>query len=238
VSIVIPAYQEQATIAEVVQQVREIDLSDLAIEKEIIVVDDASTDATVAEVEAAVQGDARVRIVCHERNQGKGAAVRTALGVASGEVTLIQDADLEYSVQDYRSLLIPMLDGADAVYGSRFLRRRWPKGMHTANFIANKLLTTTANLLYGHRISDEATCFKVFRTSLLRDLDLECDGFDFCPEVTAKLGLRRVNIVEVPIRYIARSAAAGKKVRWTDGTRAMATLIRLRLSPWKRSRSR
>jgi glycosyltransferase involved in cell wall biosynthesis len=227
-SILIPAYQEEATIGDVLRQVRAVPVEDLGITKEIIVVDDGSADDTAARVERAKEGDARVVLVRHPQNRGKGAAIRTALGVARGEVCLIQDADLEYSVEDYRALVEPLRAGAQVVYGSRFLQRAWPEGMRPANFVANKLLTAAANLLYGHHISDEATCFKLFRTDLLRRLDLECDGFEFCPEVTAKVGLAGVTIVEVPIRYTARSAAAGKKVRWTDGVRAMRTLVKYR----------
>jgi dolichol-phosphate mannosyltransferase len=227
-SILIPAYYEQSTIADVVRLVRKVELEPLGIDKEIIVCDDGSADGTAAEVTRAADGDPRVRLVRHAKNRGKGAAIRTALAHATGEVCLIQDADLEYCVDDYRALLEPMLAGADVVYGSRFRHRSWPSGMHLANFAANKLLTWAANALYGHRISDEATAFKVFRTEILRSLALESDGFEFCPEVTAKLGLRNIRIVEVPIRYTGRNLDAGKKIRWTDGFKAMATLVKYR----------
>src|SRR5690606_28971301 len=133
-----------------------------------------------------------------------------------GDYCLIQDADLEYEVTDYPALLAPAAAGADVVYGSRFLSRARPTGMRTANYVANRVLTVTANLLYGLSITDEATCFKLIRTSLLRELELESTGFEFCPEVTAKLGKRKVTIAEVPIAYTARAIAEGKKVRWTD----------------------
>ena len=227
-SILIPAYYEQSTIGEVVRMVRHVDLESLGIEKEIVVCDDGSGDRTAAEVEQGAEGDPRVRLVRHVANRGKGAAIRTALAHATGDVCLVQDADLEYSVDDYRALMEAMLAGADVVYGSRFQHKSWPEGMHVANFIANKLLTTAANVLYGHHITDEATSFKVFRTEILRALALEQDGFEFCPEVTAKLGRRKIRIVEVPIRYTGRDAAAGKKVRWTDGFKAMATLVKYR----------
>jgi dolichol-phosphate mannosyltransferase len=234
VSILIPAYHEEPTIADVVRGVRRVDLASLGVEKEIIVCDDGSSDGTAREVELGAEGDARVRLVRHARNRGKGAAVRSALAEATGELALVQDADLEYSVDDYRALLQPLVEGrADVVYGSRFLLRPWPEGMHVANFVANKILTTSANLMYGHAITDEATAFKVFRTEIIRSLELECDGFEFCPEVTAKLGLRKVRILEVPVRYTARNAAGGKKVRWTDGFKAMETLVRYRLGTWK-----
>jgi dolichol-phosphate mannosyltransferase len=228
-SVLIPAYHEESTIGEVVRLVLAVPLDSLGIEKEVILVDDGSSDATAIVARRAANGDRRVRIVRHEQNLGKGAAIRTALGFATGDLCLVQDADLEYSVEDYQALIAPILKGADVVYGSRFQERFWPEGMQLPNFIANKMLTLAANLLYGHRLSDEATCFKVFRTKLLRDLDLSCDGFNFCPEVTAKLGLVGIQIVEVPVRYRARSAAAGKKVRWTHGIEALATLVKYRL---------
>jgi len=235
-SIIIPAYQEERTIAEVLRRVRAVDTEALGFAKEILVCDDGSTDRTAAEVEAVAAEDDRVILVRHAHNRGKGAAIRTALEAATGDYVLIQDADLEYEVDDYPALLRPLLDGADAVYGSRFQQRRHPDGMRVANFVANRMLTLTANLLYRVDITDEATCFKVFRTDLLRSLDLECTGFEFCPEVTAKLGLRRVPIVEVPIAYRARTSAEGKKVRWTDGFEAMWVLVKHRVRGRRRGR--
>ena len=130
---------------------------------------------------------------------------------------------------DYPAMLEAVKAGADVVYGSRFLANPRPTGMKTANFIANRMLSVTANLLYGMSITDEATCFKLFRTDLLRALDLQCTGFEFCPEVTAKLGRRNIKIVEVPIAYSARAIAEGKKVRWTDGVEAMWVLVKHRV---------
>lgn len=229
-SILIPAYQEEATIGEVLRRVVGVDTESLGFDKEIIVCDDGSSDGTADIVERAAALDERIRLVRHGRNQGKGAAIRTALDVARGEYCLIQDADLEYEVDDYPALLAPLLSqGADVVYGSRFLRKRHPDGMKLANYVANRVLTTTANLLYGVSITDEATCFKVFRTDVLRALDLECKGFEFCPEVTAKLGRQHIAIAEVPISYTARAVEAGKKIRWTDGFEAMWVLLKHRL---------
>jgi glycosyltransferase involved in cell wall biosynthesis len=236
-SIVIPAYQEQATIGEVLRRVAAIDTESLGFAREIIVCDDGSRDRTAEIVAAAGLLDPRIRLVRHPHNRGKGAAIRTALDAAAGDFCLIQDADLEYEVSDYPALLEPLSRGAEVVYGSRFLRQRHPDGMRLPNLVANRLLTATANVLYGVRITDEATCFKVFRTELLRSLHLTCNGFEFCPEVTAKLGLRRVPIVEVPIAYTARDVEAGKKVRWTDGFEAMWVLLRHRLRRPPGSRS-
>jgi len=228
-SILIPAYQEERTIGEVLRRVASVDTEALGFEKEIIVCDDGSTDATVAEVEAARADDERIVLVRHDLNRGKGAAIRTALAAATGDYCLIQDADLEYEVTDYPPLLEAVNAGADVVYGSRFLAKPRPDGMRLPNYVANRILTTTANALYGVNITDEATCFKVFRTDLLRSLELECEGFEFCPEVTAKVGKRGVDIVEVPIAYTARDHDAGKKVRWTDGFEAMWVLVKHRL---------
>jgi glycosyltransferase involved in cell wall biosynthesis len=227
-SILIPAYYEQSTIGDVIRLVRDVEIESFGVEKEIIVCDDGSGDSTADEAERAAEGDPRVVLVRHDTNHGKGAAIRTALKRATGEACLIQDADLEYSIDDYRALLPPLLRGADVVYGSRFLASSWPTGMRVTNFLANKILTTTANLLFGHKITDEATAFKLFRTDILRSLALECNGFEFCPEVTAKLGRRGIRIVEAPINYNARSVSAGKKIRWTDGVKALATLVKYR----------
>jgi glycosyltransferase involved in cell wall biosynthesis len=228
-SILIPAYQEEATIGEVLRRVAAIDTTASGFDKEIVVCDDGSRDRTAAIAEAMAAEDPSIHVVRHPRNRGKGAAIRTALAAAKGDYCLIQDADLEYEVTDYPALLAAAAAGADVVYGSRFLANPRPTGMRIANFVANRVLTTTANLLFGLAITDEATCFKLIRTSLLRELQLECTGFEFCPEVTAKLGKRKIEIAEVPIAYTARAIAEGKKVRWTDGVEAMWVLVKHRL---------
>ena len=227
-SILLPAYQEEATIGQVVRRVATIDTESLGFDKQIIVCDDGSTDRTTALVEQASTRDSRIALVRHTHNQGKGTAIRTALRLAAGDYCLIQDADLEYEVSDYPALLGPLTRGADVVYGSRFLHKRYPDGMHLPNYVANRILSASANVLYRLSITDEATCFKVFRTDLLRSLHLECTGFEFCPEVTAKLAKRGIPIVEVPIAYTARDTDAGKKVRWTDGFEAMWVLVKQR----------
>ena len=227
-SILIPAYQEEATIEEILRRVAAVDTERMGFDKEVIVCDDGSKDRTRALAEAFAATEPRVRVVAHTQNQGKGAAIRTALAAARGDYCLIQDADLEYEVTDYPALLAEIGKGADVVYGSRFLANPRPAGMRTANYVANRILTLTANLLYGLSITDEATCFKVFRTDLLRALELECTGFEFCPEVTAKLGRRKIKIAEVPIAYSARAIEEGKKVRWTDGVEAMWVLLKHR----------
>ena len=227
-SIIIPAYQEEKTIAEVLRRVLASDTG--IFDKQIIVCDDGSRDSTGSEIEQVAAAHPSVRLVRHPRNRGKGAAIRTALEHASGDYALIQDADLEYEVTDYPAILAEVQKGADVVYGSRFQKGNRPEGMRLPNYLANRILTTTANVLYGLDITDEATCFKVFRTDLLRSLALTCERFDFCPEVTAKIGKRKLKIVEVPIQYRARTFLDGKKVRWTDGFHAMWVLLRERVT--------
>jgi dolichol-phosphate mannosyltransferase len=228
-SVLIPAYHEERTIAEVLRRVAAVDTEAVGFDKEIIVCDDGSRDGTSSEIEQVAATNPAIKLVRHPRNRGKGAAIRTALEHATGDYVLIQDADLEYEVDDYPALLEAINAGAVVVYGSRFLATPRPEGMHAANFLANRVLPITSNLLYGLSITDEATCFKVFRTDLLRSLGLECEGFEFCPEVTAKLGLRKIRIVEVPIAYRARDVASGKKVRWTDGVEALWVLVKHRV---------
>jgi dolichol-phosphate mannosyltransferase len=228
-SIIVPAYQEEQHIGTILRRIDDADLSALGLDKEIIVCDDGSRDRTAEKVEAFVPRRSVVRLVRHPVNRGKGAAIRTALTAATGDIALIQDADLEYDVGDYPALLAPIVRGeADVVFGSRFLTRPWPTGMEPANWLANRILTVAANLLFGLRITDEATCFKIFRTDILRGFDLECERFEFCPEVVGKLGLGHIPIHEVPIRYEARDVASGKKIRWTDGLEALWTLIKVR----------
>jgi len=227
-SILIPAFGEEKTIAEVLQRVAAIDIASLGFQKQIIVCDDGSHDNTVACVQEVMQEQSCITLVQHEQNRGKGAAIRTALELAEGDYCLVQDADLEYDIDDYPALLHAINNGARVVYGSRFLEKKWPQGMKFPNFMANRLLAMAANLLYGLSITDEATCFKVIETKLLRSLHLECEGFEFCPEVTAKIAKQKVPIHEVPISYLARNVEEGKKVRWTDGFEALWVLLRHR----------
>ena len=219
VSIIIPAYNERETIAEALRRVRAVPC-----ETEIIVVDDASTDGT----REILEGEAGILLIRHTDNQGKGTAIRSALRVATGDVIVVQDADLEYAPADIPQLIEPIARGeARVVYGSRFLRGR-PR-MRPANYLCNRLLAAAANLLYGARITDEATCYKAFDGALLRSLPLTCRRFEFCPEVTARVSLRGERIVEVPVRYEARSEDAGKKIRWWDAVHAFWTLFKYRM---------
>jgi dolichol-phosphate mannosyltransferase len=220
-SVLIPAHNERETIEESIRFVQR-----LGIDAEIVVIDDGSDDGT-GEIARRTPG---VRVIRHATRRGKGRAIRTALPEVTGDVVVIHDADLEYDARDLPAML-SMIDSGDAdvVYGSRF--RGQIAGMRLPNLIINKILVWLANLLYGARITDEATCYKMFRADLLKSLPLRCEGFEFCPEVTAKCAKRGRRIAEVPIHYRARSRDSGKKIRWTDGVIAIWTLLRERLTP-------
>jgi glycosyltransferase involved in cell wall biosynthesis len=225
-SVIIPAYNETRTIDRLLHAVKSVDLSALGLEREILVVDDGSIDDT-AEIIKSRHPD--VVLISHFINQGKGNAIRTALHHATGDIILIQDADLEYDPSDYPALLRPIVDGdAKVVFGSRFLDRVYPRRMHLPNFLANRLLTLMSNVLYGVHITDEATCYKVFDGELLRSLRLRCQEFEFCPEVIALLGRQKIPVVEVPVRYVARTEEEGKKIGWLDGLQAMRVLMTYR----------
>ncbi len=220
-SVIMPCFNEARHIVQVLDAVGQVDL-----EKEIIVVDDASTDRTRELLEA--QKKRHPLVTCYKPvNEGKGAAIRTGLELVTGDIVIIQDADLEYDPGQFHELIGPIVRGeAQVVYGSRF--RGTITGMKPANRLANYLLTWSANLLYAARITDEATCYKAFRTDLIRSLPLRCRRFEFCPEVTAMVCKRGVRIHEVPIRYAGRTSQEGKKIRWTDGVSALWTLVKYR----------
>ena len=228
-SILIPAYQEERTIAEVIERVLAVDTEKLGFTKEILICDDGSTDNTPTIVNAFAKKEPSVHLFVHDKNQGKGAAIRTVLDHATGDYCLIQDADLEYAMEDYPTMLKVINDGALVVYGSRFLSQKRPTGMSFKNYFANRVITWTANLLYRIRITDEATCFKLFPTETLRSLNLQCTKFDFCAEVTAKIAKKKIKIHEVPIQYNGRSVADGKKIGWIDGVETMWALFKYRI---------
>ncbi|MBW2020165.1 MAG: glycosyltransferase family 2 protein [Deltaproteobacteria bacterium] len=226
-SVIIPIYNEKATIKTLLDRIGHVRLP---VEREIIIVDDGSTDST-RDLLRALQSPG-VIICFHEKNQGKGAAVRTGLHVASGDIILIQDGDLEYDPADYPRLIQPIMDRKTrVVYGSRILGRS--KASYFRYYWGGRFLSLLSNLLYGIHITDEPTCYKVFDAILLKGLDLRCKGFEFCPEVTAKVSRLGESITEVPISYTPRSIQEGKKIRWTDGLMAMWTLFRYRR--WKPS---
>ena len=224
-SIVIPVYNEVGTLEEVLRQVQAVDIG---IEKEIVLVDDCSTDGArelLREIESS--SDSSIRVFYHDVNYGKGAALRTGFQHVEGDITLIQDADLEYNPQDYPELIQPILDGAaDAVYGSRFQRGRGHALL--SSYAANRFLTAFSNLCTGFNLTDMETCYKAIKSSILLDIPLRSDRFGFEPEITAKLAKRKCRVCEVPITYRGRDYHEGKKVSWKDGIAAMYHIIRFR----------
>lgn len=221
-SIIIPVYNEERTILKLIEKVKKVDI---VLDKEIIVVDDGSSDAT-PNLLKKIKG---TKVIFAEKNIGKGAAIRKGLSKVTGDIVIIQDADLEYDVRDYNKLIEPIIKGkAEVVYGSRNLNKGNKKHSGFFYYIGGIFLSLLANLLYGTNITDEATCYKVFKTSIIKSIDLKCNKFEFCPEITAKIAKKGIKIFEVPIRYEPRSKKEGKKIRWIDGIQAVFTLIKYR----------
>jgi glycosyltransferase involved in cell wall biosynthesis len=223
-SVIVPVFNERNTVVEVLRRMRAVDLPD-GIEREIIVVDDGSDDGTRDVLRQL--GDSTVRVVLHDGNRGKGAAVRTGLALASGDYVLIQDADLEYDPDDWPRLIAPVVRGRTrVVYGSRFTGER--RNMLFLHWIGNRMLSLVTNVLYNTTLSDMETCYKLVDRTLLVDLGLRCDQFDIEPEITAKLLKRGIRIYEVPISYMGREFDEGKKITWRDGFAALWTLVKFR----------
>ncbi len=222
ITVILPTYNEVHTISEILNRVKATGCA-----REILVVDDGSTDGT-RECLARLDGCSPIRVIYHERNQGKGAAVRTGIQNATGEVIIIQDADLEYDPRDYPELLRPIEEGvAEVVYGSRFLGgARRP--VFFWNMVANKLLTLMTNVLYNNILSDMETGYKVFRRELILDIPLHSRRFDFEPEFTAKILKRHIRVFEVPIHFNPRDWSEGKKIRASDAFVAVWTLLKYR----------
>lgn len=221
VTVLVPALNEEDTIAEVLDRVLALPIS-----TQVIVVDDGSTDRTPEILRGYAD---RVLILTNAARGGKGNAIRKALPYAEGVATIVQDADLEYAPEEIPLLIQPILRGeANVVYGTRF-STGLPKGMALPNKVVNVLLAAAVRGLYFRRLTDEATCYKAFRTDLLRRMNLQCQRFEFCPEVTAKSIRLGETIMEVPISYVPRTKAAGKKIRWTDAPDAFWTLLKHRV---------
>jgi glycosyltransferase involved in cell wall biosynthesis len=223
-SVVVPVYNERNTLVEIVRRMRAVELPD-SIEREIIIVDDGSDDGTRDVLKQL--GDSTVRVIMHDENQGKGAAVRTGFAHAVGEYVLVQDADLEYDPEDWPRLLNPVMRGrARVVYGSRFTGER--RNMLFLHWIGNRFLSLVTNVLYNTTLSDMETCYKLIDRNLLNEMSLSANKFDFEPEITAKLLRRGVRIYEVPISYAGREFDEGKKITWHDGFAALWTLVKYR----------
>ena len=224
VSVLMPVFNERVTVSHAVARVR-----DVPMDAEIICVDDCSSDGTRAVLEALRDSGQIDALILHEKNQGKGAAIRTALARATGDVVVIQDADLEYDPTDILKLLEPMEDGrADAVFGSRF-KGDVSRVLYYWHSLGNWGLTTLSNMLTNLNVSDMETCYKLVRTDLMKSLPLTSDRFGFEPELTARLAQSRARIYEVPISYSGRTYAEGKKIRWTDGVAAFWHIVKFNL---------
>ena len=226
-SVLIPVYNEVRTLTQLLDRVRDVE-----IKKEIILVDDCSTDGTRDLLRDQIEGKyADVKVFYHNVNMGKGAAIRSAIAQATGDYMIVQDADLEYDPREYYTLMEPLLDGrADVVFGSRFLGG----GAHRVHLywhrLGNGFLTMLSNMLTNLNLTDMEVCYKVFKSDVLKSIDLKCNRFDFEPEITAKVAKKHYRVYEVPISYSGRDYSEGKKIGWRDGVQAIWTIIKYRFS--------
>ena len=223
-SVVMPVYNEERTLDEIVQRVQAAPL-----DKELILVDDCSTDGTREILGRLAEAD-NVKDLLHERNQGKGAALRTGFAAARGDVVVIQDADLEYDPQEYSKLIEPILDGrADVVYGSRFAGGQSHRVLYFWHSVGNRLLTLLSNMFTNLNLTDMEVCYKVFRREIIQGIEIEESRFGFEPEITAKIARKRCAIYEVGISYAGRTYEEGKKIGWRDGVRAIWCILKYNL---------
>ncbi len=229
-SIIIPSYNESRTIIKILEAVEKVNLEH-DIQKEVLIIDDGSQDATVHLVQSWIKSKERYRIILHGTNQGKGAAIQTGIQQATGDYIVIQDADLEYDPEEYNLLLAPILSGkADVVYGSRFIGSNPRRVLFFFHSIGNKFLTFLSNLFTNVNLTDMETCYKMFRAPILKSIQLTEKRFGFEPEVTAKVcRIPNIRLYEIGISYHGRSYAEGKKINWKDGFRAIYCILKYNL---------
>ena len=221
ISILIPVYNEKNTLLKILKQVEAVDFG---LEKEIILIDDFSTDGT-----KELYKDLNYKILYHEKNMGKGAALRTGFDAATGDIIIIQDADLEYNPADYKPLVeLIKNDEADVVYGSRLADTRNQGKFLLLSYLANVTLSFMTRILYGTFLTDMETCYKAFRADFIKGITIESNRFDFEPEITAKILKKKARFKEIPISYNARQESEGKKITWKDGVQAIFTLLKYR----------
>ena len=223
ISILIPVYNEKNSLPKILKLVEEVDFG---LEKEIILIDDCSTDGT-----KELYKTMPYKVLYHQRNTGKGGALRTGIMAATGDIIVIQDADLEYNPEDYKPLVhLIVTDSADVVYGSRLTGAKPSRSFMFTHWLGNKVLTLTTNILYGATLTDMETCYKAFRTSFLEGIEIKSNRFDFEPEITAKVLKRKPRLYELPISYYGRDYSEGKKITWKDGFHAIWALLKFRFS--------
>lgn len=223
-SILIPVYNEKTTILELLAKIDAVDLGEIA--KEVIIVDDCSKDGT----KELLQGVAnRYMVIFHEKNKGKGAAIRTALKAVTGDYVIIQDADLEYDPNDFKTMLQVMIrENLPVLFGSRRLKKQNKQYAGISYYLGGYLVTIITNVLFWQKLTDEPTCYKMFKADFIKKMPLTCERFEFCPEVTALTAKQGIRIREIPINYYPRDKEHGKKINWRDGIEAIWTLIKYR----------